>query len=176
MAYKSTWRISLSQNFCTKFWVRSMPAIKFDSQTYSIEAYRLVFTVSISVFGNGVWYSVNILIIFFTVLLFWFNLSGNFLNMFTPVGWGCRIHWLPLCRRIRPPPQYVFNNRQSDGEAQVMLELCGMQSTFSLSSLPVWLLQLWVKWNCLTFNLSAKKWFIRNWIVRNRTVWSFNCV
>ena len=22
-----------------------------------------------------------------------------------PVGWGCRIHWLHLCRGVRPPPQ-----------------------------------------------------------------------
>ena len=22
-----------------------------------------------------------------------------------PVGWGCRIHWLHICREVRPPPK-----------------------------------------------------------------------
>ena len=34
---------------------------------------------------------------------------------FCPVGWGCRIHWLHLCRRVRPPtsnecPDMTLNN------------------------------------------------------------------
>ena len=62
-----------------------------------------------------------------------------------------------------------YNTKQFHGEAPVMLELWGMWSTPSLSLLPG-------PQNCLTFKLSANKWFVLNWIVRNRTVWSFNCV
>ena len=52
-----------------------------------------------------------------------------------PVGWGCRIHRLHLCRGVRPP---LFNEcpgydtKQSDGEVPVMLELLGMWNTPSL--------------------------------------------
>ena len=55
-----------------------------------------------------------------------------------PVGWGCRIHRLHLCRWVRLPPTSVliYDTKQSDGEASVMLELWGMRSTLSLPSLP----------------------------------------
>ena len=47
-----------------------------------------------------------------------------------PVGWGCRIHWLLLCRGVRPPPNECpgYDTKQSDGEVLVMLGLWGMQS------------------------------------------------
>ena len=54
-----------------------------------------------------------------------------------PVGWGCRIHRLHLCRgynRFNECPRY--NTRQSGGEFPVMLELWGMRSTPSLPLLP----------------------------------------
>ena len=53
----------------------------------------------------------------------------------------------------------------SDGEAPVMLELWGMQRTPLLPLLPA-----------LIFKLCPNKWLMLNWIVWNRTVWSFNCV
>ena len=57
---------------------------------------------------------------------------------FCPVGWGCRIHQLLLCRGVRPHlnecPGYV--TKQSDGEVPAMLEFWGMQSTPSLPLLP----------------------------------------
>ena len=53
--------------------------------------------------------------------------------MFTsPVGWGCRIYRLHLCRGVRPPlPNKCpgYDTKQSDGEASVLLELRGMWST-----------------------------------------------
>ena len=49
--------------------------------------------------------------------------------MHCPVGRGCRIHRLHLCRGVRLP-------KQSDGEVPVMLELWEMRSTHSLPSLP----------------------------------------
>ena len=35
-----------------------------------------------------------------------------------PVGWGCRIHRLLLCRGVRPPPNECpgYDTKQSDGE------------------------------------------------------------
>ena len=56
---------------------------------------------------------------------------------FCPVSWGCRIHQLLLSRRGRTPnecPEY--DTKQSNGEVPVMLELWGMWSISSLSSLP----------------------------------------
>ena len=55
-----------------------------------------------------------------------------------PVGWGCRIHWLHLCRGVRPPPYECpgYDTKQSDGEVQAVLELWGMRCTPSLPSLP----------------------------------------
>ena len=62
---------------------------------------------------------------------------GLTLNCICPVGWGCRIYQLYLCSEVRLP--YVcpgYDIKQSDGEVQVMEELCGMRSTPSLPSLP----------------------------------------
>ena len=64
------------------------------------------------------------------------------LLLLCPVGWGCRIHWLHLCRGLRLPNEYPgYDLKQSDGEVPVMLELWGMQSTPSLPLLPgpLWL-------------------------------------
>ena len=58
---------------------------------------------------------------------------------FCPVGWGCRIHRLLLCRGGKTPtPQRVswYDTKQSDGEVPAVLELWGMRSTHSLPSLP----------------------------------------
>ena len=55
-----------------------------------------------------------------------------------PVGWGCRIHRLLLCRGVRPPPNECprYDTKQSDGEVPAVLELWGMRYTPSLPSLP----------------------------------------
>ena len=46
------------------------------------------------------------------------------LNMY-PVSWGCRLHRLLLCGRVRPPTNRClgYDTKQSDGEVLVMLEL-----------------------------------------------------
>ena len=58
--------------------------------------------------------------------------------LYGPVGWGSRIHQLHICRGVRTPrnecPRYDI--KQSDGEVPVLLELWGMRSSPSLSSLP----------------------------------------
>ena len=55
-----------------------------------------------------------------------------------PIGLGCRIHQLHLCRGVRPPPNKCprYDKKQSAGEDSVMLKLWGMRSTSSLPSLP----------------------------------------
>ena len=61
----------------------------------------------------------------FSFLFFVVTLSWTLIQLpYCPVGWGCRIHRLHLCRGLRPPnecPRYA--TKQSDGEVQVMLEL-----------------------------------------------------
>ena len=87
---------------------------------------------------------------------------------FSPVNWCCRIHRLDLCGGISPPPKEcpVYDTKQLDGEASVMLELWGMLSAHSLLSHPC---SLWpavvapervlfmVNKNCLISELSANK-------------------
>ena len=55
-----------------------------------------------------------------------------------PVSWGCRIHWLHLCRGVRPTPKRVswYDTKQSDGEVPAVLEIWGMRRTPSLPLLP----------------------------------------
>ena len=57
-----------------------------------------------------------------------------------PVGWGCTIHRLHLCKGLRP--LFILNEcpgyeiKQSDYDVPVMLEQWGMRSTTPLLSLP----------------------------------------
>ena len=57
-----------------------------------------------------------------------------------PVGWGCRIHRLLLCRGVRlPTPKRVsliYETKQSDGEVPVIVGIWGMRSTPLLLSFP----------------------------------------
>ena len=46
------------------------------------------------------------------------------LSLYCPVGWGCRIHRLHLCRELRHPNECPgYDNKQSDREVPVMQEL-----------------------------------------------------
>ena len=42
----------------------------------------------------------------------------------SPVGWGCRIHRLRLCRGLRPPPNKYpgYETKQYDVHVPVMLD------------------------------------------------------
>ena len=54
-----------------------------------------------------------------------------------PVGWGCIIHHLHLCRGLRPPNKCPgYDTKQSDGKVPIILELWGMRSNPLLPSLP----------------------------------------
>ena len=92
---------------------------------------------------------------------------------YCPVGWGCRIHRLLLCRGIsllhptNECPRY--DTKQSDGEVPVMLVLWGMQSTPFIVIAPkstlAWSSNTWsmgqIELNCI---------IMINWIAWNRTV------
>ena len=87
----------------------------------------------------------------------------------------------------------IYDIKQSDGEASVMLDLWGMQSTPSLPLLPgpLWpgvaaphrvpsidqidLFDSIYVSNRTVWRLNWVQRFMWNWIVRNRTFWSFNC-
>ena len=107
-----------------------------------------------------------------------------------PVGWGCRMHWLLLCREVRPSYNYCpgHDTKQSHGEVPVMLGLWGMRSTPSLPSLPgpLWLgveapigqielnsvlIQNWIAWNRTVSTINSKQNNILNWIVWNLSKW-----
>ena len=68
--------------------------------------------------------------------------EGKVLNSHAcPIGWGCRIHRLHLCRGVSTPPPrrtsvLLYDIKQTDGEILEMLQLWGMQSTLSLPLLP----------------------------------------
>ena len=59
-------------------------------------------------------------------------------HIYCPVSWGCRIHWLLLCRGVRPPPNNCpgYDTKQSDGKVPVIQVLWGMWRTLLLPSLP----------------------------------------
>ena len=54
-----------------------------------------------------------------------------------PLRWDSRIYQMLLYRGIRPRPMSVqiYDTKQCNGKFQIMLELWGMRSTSSLSSL-----------------------------------------
>ena len=107
---------------------------------------------------------------------------GLFNTKIEPVGWGCRIHRLHLCREVRLP-QWVscYDTKQSDGEGLVMLELWGMLSTPSLLSL------LGSLWSGVIapdrgpiYGSNRTVWHLNcvlrlNWVVWDRTVFTYNC-
>ena len=100
----------------------------------------------------------------FAVLLFVLTLA-------CPVGWGCKIHWLCLCRGVRTPhtqtsvPDITLNN------LMVRLQYCwsfgGMRSTSSLPSLPGRLCDLSVG------QIELKCVLMLSWIALNRTALTF---
>ena len=49
-----------------------------------------------------VFYGISILTGYLMLNHICFDLSSDY-----PVSWGCRIHWLHLCRRVRSPPTSV---------------------------------------------------------------------
>ena len=51
-----------------------------------------------------------------------------------PVGWGCSIYRLHLCKGVKPQPNVCpdYDTKQSDGGVPVILEFWGMWSTPSL--------------------------------------------
>ena len=59
-----------------------------------------------------------------------------------PVGCGCRIRQLHLCRGVRPHSNDCsgYDTEQSDGEVPVMMEIWGVRSTplLPLHPGPLW--------------------------------------
>ena len=118
--------------------------------------------------------------------------------MYCPVGWGCRIHRLHLCRKVRAPGTECsgYDTKQSDDEVPVRLEFWGMRNTPALQSLQCQhlpkmeasnrilsmgriklnciLMQNLNFWNRTVFDIETV--LTLNWIVLNRTVLTFNCV
>ena len=58
--------------------------------------------------------------------------------LWSPVGWGCRVQQLHLCRGVRHPTNECpgYGTKQSDSEVPVMLELWGMRSRLPGSLWP----------------------------------------
>ena len=80
---------------------------------------------------------------------------------------GCRIHRLNHYRGIRLPNKCPgYDNKQSDGEVPVMLELWGMQSTPSLPLLPMVAPERVLSMGQIELNCAL----ILNWIAWNRTI------
>ena len=93
-----------------------------------------------------------------------------------PVGGGCRIYRLHLCKVVRLLQRFLgYDTKKSDGEAPVILYLSGMLCIPLLPSLPgpLWpgvvshdraLFISQVELNCV---------FLLNWIVGNRAILTF---
>ena len=97
-----------------------------------------------------------------------------------PVGWGCRIHQMLLCRGGKKPPLHHecprFDTKQSDGGVPVILELWGMQSTPAFPSLPGLLcLRVVAPDRVLSIGqIGLSREFLLNWTVWNKTIFKLN--
>ena len=106
--------------------------------------------------------------------IIWNKTVFTFNSVYCRVHWGCRIHWLYLCREVRPSPnKCTEHDTKSDGEVPAMLELWGMWNTPSLPLLPG---PLWPKIVALDRALSMGQIELNcilmlDWIVWIRTVW-----
>ena len=94
------------------------------------------------------------------------------------LGENCRINRLHLCRGLDTPPQQGYDTKQLDGEVPVILELWGIQSTPSLTSLsgPLWLTVVALDSVLSLVQIELNYVLMLNWIVWNRTVLTFNCL
>ena len=106
--------------------------------------------------------------------------SSTSLDSLWPVGWGCRIYQLHLCRGVRPPPNECprYDTEQSDGEVPEMLELCGVLSTPSFPSLPgpLWPRMVTLDWVLFMGQIELNCVLMLNWIAWNRTVFDIETV
>ena len=69
----------------------------------------------------------------------WNQTVFTFNSVYYPVGWGCWIHRLLLCKEIRlsyPNECSGYDAKQSDGEVPLILELWGRRSTPLMPSFP----------------------------------------
>ena len=94
-----------------------------------------------------------------------------------PVGWGCWIHRLHLCRGLRHSSNECprYDAKQSDGEVPVMLELCGMRSPSSLLSVPgpLWSAMVAPDRVLSMGQIELNSVLRLNWIIWNRTIYMY---
>ena len=103
----------------------------------------------------------------------------TFKNVYCPVGWSWRMHELHHSREVRYPQRVsCMDLKQSNGDVPVMMTLWRRQSAISLPSPPS-PLSPWVVAPDRALSLGQIELncvLMLNWIVRNRTVLTFNCV
>ena len=116
-----------------------------------------------------------LVIMIIIIMILWFHfLSMSIQVLPCPFGWGCKIHWLLLCRKVRPLPHNEYPGyvtKQSDGEASVVLELSEMCCTPSLLllSCPLWPRLITPDMVLSTGQIELNCVFMLNWIFLNRT-------
>ena len=112
-----------------------------------------------------------------SVVMIYNLMTLHYIFITLTVIWGCRIHRLLLCRRVRSPPNECpeCDTKQSDVQVPVMLVPWRMRNTSSLASFPD---PLWpgvvapdrvqsigqIELNCI---------LMLSWIAWNRTVLTF---
>ena len=104
-------------------------------------------------------------------------------HLFMSVGWGCRIHWLNLCRGVRPPPPRSVLDitlKPSNGQAPAV-EIWRMGSSPSLLLFPgshwprVVTPDRVLSMGQIEQNMCANKWLMLNcvcYIPLLETIWS----
>ena len=131
-------RLIIQDEFCFELLLHDSQWITFPIQScLLLYSFRAVLLNLLFIFFFHIDFCINVIVPYFVVLCC-YSKRFSFSFEVCPVGWDCKIYRLHLCRGVGPHPNECprYDTKQSDGEAQVMLELWGMQSTPSLPSLP----------------------------------------
>ena len=116
--------IKPNQKWCLENVMQSLSLLSDQLWSWGVLPVKVLFRGQIRLFSH----LVNIIIIthlkpYNCVQISYWNTNFN-----CPVGWGCRIYRLLLCRGVRHPPNECpgYDTKQFDGEVPAMQELWGM--------------------------------------------------
>ena len=116
-----------------KFFFTSLTALRRLLTNNYVEYYQILIHCISLVFNNN-----SCLLRYSKILMVCKSICPMYsLNIYVQVGSGYGIHQLHLCKELRLPNECLgYDDKQSDGEALVILAFWGMRSTPSIAIAP----------------------------------------